>query len=693
MDSRDQRRILKRLDRLERQALHFRKDGAGNNTLAQRGVELVLAGESDSDAIHTGDAAAGVLSGTYPNPGFAADMATQSELDAHAADTTAIHGIVDTAQLPRLNVLAAWTAKHTISSQVGIAILLAQTAADYILANKLLAGDAQPAFRLRGDGWMGWGAGGGAAPDVYSQRIAAATLGITGHLYASGDVRSNRLSAADSILLSTAFAFPRMEFGAGGSTNTGVMEIYHFQDSFLLNKMLGLARASGRVHVADATGNGIGDKISLYGTTVANRSGIGMQPSRLVLYTMAGGGVAIRTTPASGQGSSGADKIVLYEDGRIAATGKVTGVGLDASDQKLTNVADGTASDDGAAFGQIIPKTLVDAKGDLIVGTADNAITRRPVGTNGQVLTADPAEPDGVKWTAGTPGPAGAAGPAGSIPYVCQGRLTLISGSAVTTSDVSAASTLYFTPHRGNKIDLYDGSAWASYAFTERSLGLSGLIANKNYDVFVYNNAGTLTLELAAWTNNSTRATALASQDGVLVKSGATTRRYLGTIRTTGTTTTEDSRSKRFVWNFSHRTARPLLRLEATYSWDYAGVAWRAANGVSLNVVACVIGVAEDAVSLDLDAAAENIVDSGFRSSISMDSMTAPHADGTIGYSWAPAATVAWTNHAGLTVIPPAGYHYFAWLEAVPGGAEMRFYGGNPGGEYGQSGLRGTVLA
>lgn len=54
--------------------------------------------------------AGGVLSGTYPNPGFAFDMATQSELnsaaleaanelDAHEADTTAIHGIVDTANL------------------------------------------------------------------------------------------------------------------------------------------------------------------------------------------------------------------------------------------------------------------------------------------------------------------------------------------------------------------------------------------------------------------------------------------------------------------------------------------------------------------------------------------------------------------------------------------------------------------
>ena len=44
--------------------------------------------------------------------------------------------------------------------------------------------------------------------------------------------------------------------------------------------------------------------------------------------------------------------------------------------------------------------TLVDAKGDLLVGTASDTIGRLAVGTNGYVLTADSTQSSGVKWAA-----------------------------------------------------------------------------------------------------------------------------------------------------------------------------------------------------------------------------------------------------------------------------------------------------
>lgn len=47
-----------------------------------------------------------------------------------------------------------------------------------------------------------------------------------------------------------------------------------------------------------------------------------------------------------------------------------------------------------------VSPTLVDAKGDLLVGTADNTLARKAVGSDGQVLTADAASAGGVKWAA-----------------------------------------------------------------------------------------------------------------------------------------------------------------------------------------------------------------------------------------------------------------------------------------------------
>jgi hypothetical protein len=47
-----------------------------------------------------------------------------------------------------------------------------------------------------------------------------------------------------------------------------------------------------------------------------------------------------------------------------------------------------------------IAKSIVDAKGDLLVGTASDTVARLAVGTNGLFLIADSAVSEGVKWAA-----------------------------------------------------------------------------------------------------------------------------------------------------------------------------------------------------------------------------------------------------------------------------------------------------
>ena len=141
------------------------------------------------------------------------------------------------------------------------------------------------------------------------------------------------------------------------------------------------------------------------------------------------------------------------------------------------------------------------------------------------------------------------------------GRLTLESGVSISSTDQTAKTTLYYTPHIHSSIGLYNTTTlvWVPYNFTQRSLALGTLSSGFNYDVFIYSNAGTLTLAASVWTSNTARATAISLQDGVYVKTSDKSYRYLGTFRTTATTTTEDSEAKRFVYNANNQVPRSML--------------------------------------------------------------------------------------------------------------------------------------
>lgn len=272
-----------------------------------------------------------------------------------------------------------------------------------------------------------------------------------------------------------------------------------------------------------------------------------------------------------------------------------------------------------------------------------------------------------------------------------QGRLTTETGVAVSTSDRTAQSTIYFTPYNGNRVALYSGSAWAEYALTERSLALSGLTSGKNYDVFLYDNSGTLTLELsAAWTNDSTRADALTTQDGVYVKSGATTRRLVGTIRTTGTTTTEDSAAKRFVWNLYNRVLRHMkAATETTDSWNYTTSTWRQANANTANQLDYVVGLNDHAVTAEAFAVCGN--NAGFPvaaiAGIGVNSTSASSAH-FHGHS---ATTLSSPSHALYNGMPGLGRNFLAWLEYSGTSGTTTWYGDAGDANLFQSGILGQV--
>jgi hypothetical protein len=258
------------------------------------------------------------------------------------------------------------------------------------------------------------------------------------------------------------------------------------------------------------------------------------------------------------------------------------------------------------------------------------------------------------------------------------GRLTLTSATPITTSDVTSATTIYYTPFNGDKISLYDGTTWATYTFTQLSLALGTLTSGLNYDVFVYNNAGTLTLETASWTNNTTRETALALTNGIYLKTGALSRRYLGTFRTTSTTTTEDSATKRFVYNANNRISKQMFRSDSTSSWTYATAAWRYANNSSSNRLDFVQGLAEEAVFCHVISSSSHSGSTSTYASIGYDANTSNSGTTINKVSTGSGALVGF-----YTTIPAVGFHYLAWIEYTSG-ATATFTGGSESGIYAQ---------
>jgi len=259
---------------------------------------------------------------------------------------------------------------------------------------------------------------------------------------------------------------------------------------------------------------------------------------------------------------------------------------------------------------------------------------------------------------------------------IALGRLTLETGVAVSTTDQTSKGTLYWTPHNGNRVSLYDGTRWKLYTFAEVSLALT-VTSAKNYDVFLFDNAGTLTLELsAAWTNDTTRADALALQDGVQVKNGATTRRWLGTLRASGANVTEDSRQKRFLWNAYNRLPRALFWRDTTSSWNYTTATWRQSRASAANQVEVVCGAAgHSLIDLIFSQCSSNSTAAVPRlSGIGEDSTTTGAADMTNGQVGGPVGDT-FEAVAHLRKFAPLGYHFYTMLEFSSATGTSTFYG------------------
>jgi hypothetical protein len=319
---------------------------------------------------------------------------------------------------------------------------------------------------------------------------------------------------------------------------------------------------------------------------------------------------------------------------------------------------------------------------NVIIGAGTGTPTFVAPSTSGNVLTSN-----GSAWTS-----AASSTPESDL-AICEGRLTLTSGTAVTTADVTGATSIYFAPYKGSRIALYDGSsAWNIRTFTEITIALGTLTDAKPYDLFAYDNSGTVTFDSPlVWTNSTTRATALALQNGVLVKTGATTRRYIGTFYTTAATTTEDSFAKRLLFNYAQRVERPMQVLETTDNWAYTSSTIRQANGSTANQLAFVVGVVEDAITASVQVVASSgTAGQSIFAGVGLDS-TSAFASAT--RLWHKTAVAGYQSGLGgqYCGYPGLGYHFLSWLERGNDSGTTTWIGDDGAATTAQGGIQGMI--
>jgi hypothetical protein len=271
---------------------------------------------------------------------------------------------------------------------------------------------------------------------------------------------------------------------------------------------------------------------------------------------------------------------------------------------------------------------------------------------------------------------------------IANGRLTLESGVSVSTTDQTAKTTLYYTPYNGNRIALYDTnlSKWKMHSFSELSLSLSGLAASTVFDIFIYDNNGTLTLESVVWSSSTARVTELAQQDGVYVRNGSINKRYIGTIRTINTAgQCEDSLTKRFVWNLYNSIDREI-RNETTANWTYATNTWRALNNTNYNLE-LICGIAGNNINLTAGVlyTMNATTITYYAIGIANQNSATPSFSSRMSSNWTGAHLQIFAHG---TFTSTNGYQYFYPVENRVTGGTPAIYGSSNTGHFG--GIMGT---
>src|SRR5262245_19654393 len=205
-----------------------------------------------------------------------------------------------------------------------------------------------------------------------------------------------------------------------------------------------------------------------------------------------------------------------------------------------------------------------------------------------------------------------------------QGRLSLQSGSPIITSGLSGQTTIRYHPYIGIYVPLWNGSTFINtvlpgeltQATTDNTKSPAAVANNNNYDLFVWNDAGTVRCTRGpAWSGAFTRGagagtTELVRVAGIFlnaqnITNGPVAQRgtYVGTIAIDGTggcTVTFGGAGAGGtapiigLWNAYNRVDIDVQNVDNTNTWTYNSATYRIKNNNANNAIQAIIGLSED---------------------------------------------------------------------------------------------------